>query len=199
MPFSEWKKYRLEDVLDLKSGKSRPKEFGEFPVYGGNGILDYANQFNVSDETIIIGRVGAYCGAVYFENKKIWVSDNALYAKSKNGFISKYLFYYLKNRNLNTMAGGSSHPLLTQGQLNQIEVELPDKQTQTHFASILSSLDDTIELNQQTNKTLEEIAQTLFAEMCLPKNGEKKNKIGDYIETVSVTHKPNGLSRMNML
>jgi type I restriction enzyme S subunit len=65
---SEWKTYQLGDLIDLKSGKSRPKEIGEYPVYGGNGILDYTNQFNVSDETIIIGRVGAYCGSVYFES-----------------------------------------------------------------------------------------------------------------------------------
>ena len=170
MSFSEWKRYKLEEVLDLKSGKSRPKETGEYPVYGGNGILDYANRFNASDETIVIGRVGAYCGSVYFENRNIWISDNALYAKSKIGFNSKFLYYYLKLKNLNAIAGGSSHPLLTQGQLNNIEVELPNEGVQKKIASILSSLDDKIEINRQTNQTLETLAQTLFKEMCLPKS-----------------------------
>lgn len=181
MSFNEWKKYELGELIDLKSGKSRPKEFGEYPVYGGNGILDYTNQFNASDETIIIGRVGAYCGSVYFEKNKIWISDNALYAKSKNGNNSKFLYYYLKDKNLNRFAGGSSHPLLTQGQLNQIEVEVPNEHTQQRIASILSSLDDAIELNQQINKTLEEMAKAIFKEWFVDFNYH--NATGKFQET----------------
>lgn len=178
---SEWKTYQLGELIDLKSGKSRPKEFGEYPVYGGNGILDYTNQFNVSDETIIIGRVGAYCGSVYFENKKIWISDNALFAKAKKKNNSKFLYYYLKDKNLNRLAGGSSHPLLTQGQLNQIEVEVPNEPTQQRIASILSSLDDAIELNQQINKTLEEMAKAIFKEWFVDFNFP--NDTGKFQET----------------
>lgn len=181
MSFSEWKTYQLEELIDLKSGKSRPKEVGEYPVYGGNGILDYTNQFNVSDETIIIGRVGAYCGSIYFENKKIWISDNALFAKAKNGNSAKFLYYYLKDKNLNRFAGGSSHPLLTQGQLNEIEVEVPSEKTQQRIASILSSLDDAIELNQQINKTLEEMAKAIFKEWFVDFNFP--NATGKFQET----------------
>ena len=190
MSSSEWKKYKLGDVVELRSGKSRPKEIGKYPVYGGNGILDYANQFNASDDTIIIGRVGAYCGSVYFERNRIWISDNALYAKSKGDFSSKFLYYCLKDRNLNSLAGGSSHPLLTQGQLNQIDIKLPNEKTQYKIAIILSSLDDKIELNHQTNKTLEAIAQTLFKEMCLPKGEElpKGWRIGTLGEVLEIKY-----------
>ncbi len=190
MSSSEWKKFKLGDVLELRSGKSRPKEIGKYPVYGGNGILDYANQFNASDDTIIIGRVGAYCGSVYFEWNRIWISDNALYAKSKEGFSSKFLYYYLKDRNLNSLAGGSSHPLLTQGQLNQIDIKIPNEKTQHKIAIILSSLDDKIELNRQTNKTLEAIAQTLFEEMCLSKGDELQEgwRIGTLGEVLEIKY-----------
>jgi len=177
----KWKTYELGEVLYLKSGKSRPKEIGDYPVYGGNGILDYTNQFNVNDDTIIIGRVGAYCGSVYFEDRKIWISDNALYAKPKKGFNSRYLFYLLKDKKLNQFAGGSSHPLLTQGVLNDLEIELPNEQTQQRIASILSSLDDAIELNQQINKTLEEIAKAIFKEWFVDFNFP--NATGKFQET----------------
>mgnify|MGYP000182454807 FL=1 len=85
---SIWKEYRLDECTEIKNGKSRPKINGTIPIYGGNGILDYCNVSNVKGETIIIGRVGAYCGSVYFENKEIWVSDNALFAKPKSDFNS---------------------------------------------------------------------------------------------------------------
>lgn len=159
-----WKKYNMSEVAELKNGKSRPEKVGAYPVYGGNGILGYTDKFNVDNETIIIGRVGAYCGAVYFERNKSWISDNALYAKTHKGFDSKYLFYLLKYKNLNQYAGGSSHPLLTQGRLNELKVEVPPLHTQTRIASILSALDDKIDLNHQTNATLEAIAQAIFKE-----------------------------------
>ncbi len=159
---SEWKEYRLGDIAEIKNGKSRPKVSGNVPVYGGNGILDYCNMSNIKGETIIIGRVGAYCGSVYFENKDIWISDNALFAKSKNGFDSKYIYYILKNDNLNQYAGGSSHPLLTQGRLNELTYNIPDLPTQIAIAEILSFLDDKIELNNKINQELENLAQTLF-------------------------------------
>jgi type I restriction enzyme S subunit len=159
---SIWKEYRLDECTEIKNGKSRPKINGTIPIYGGNGILDYCNVSNVKGETIIIGRVGAYCGSVYFENKEIWVSDNALFAKPKSDFNSKYLYYLLKQDNLNQYAGGSSHPLLTQGRLNELKYSIPDLTTQTSIAEILSSLDDKIELNNKINQELENLAQTLF-------------------------------------
>ena len=160
---SEWQACTLSDVLKFGNGKSRPKESGEIPVYGGNGILDYTNCSNYSDETIVIGRVGAYCGATYYENQEIWVSDNALSAKALYGNDTKFLYYFLKNLDLNQFAQGSSHPLLTQTLLNSIEVGIPSSlPEQKAIASVLSSLDDKIDLLHRQNKTLEAMAETLF-------------------------------------
>jgi len=159
----EWKEYKLGDVINFGNGKVRPTSKGEIPVYGGNGILDYTNQFNYDDDTIIIGRVGAYCGSVFFENRPIWVSDNALTAKPRLGFNSKFLYYYLKDLGLNQFAEGSSHPLVTQSLLNSIEVLIPDDhKEQKIIAEILSSLDNKIDLLHRQNKTLEQLAETLF-------------------------------------
>lgn len=159
---TEWKDFKLSDVLEIKNGKSRPNSIGQNPVYGGNGILGFSDKYNVKDETIVIGRVGAYCGSTYFTDEPIWVSDNALYGKAKSGFNPKYLYYLLKWDNLNKYAGGSSHPLLTQNRLNDLVYSLPPLPIQRRIASILSSLDDKIELNNAINKNLEELAQTLF-------------------------------------
>ncbi|KFD42434.1 hypothetical protein DK28_0205265 [Peptococcaceae bacterium SCADC1_2_3] len=153
----------MGDVIIFGNGKARPKTEGEIPIYGGNGILGYCDQFNYQDETIIIGRVGAYCGSVFYKNKPIWVSDNALSAKPKERNNTKFLFYFLKNLELNQFAEGSSHPLVTQTLLNSIDIEIPEKETeQKAIASVLSSLDDKIDLLHRQNKTLEAMAETLF-------------------------------------
>ena len=160
---SEWKECKLENVLVFGNGKVRPTEKGYIPVYGGNGILDYGNNYNYSEETIIIGRVGAYCGAVYYENRPVWISDNALSAKPKDNNVAKFFYYYLNYLGLNQFAEGSSHPLVTQKLLNSIDIEIPNSiPEQKAIAEVLSSLDDKIDLLHRQNKTLESMAEALF-------------------------------------
>jgi len=176
----------LSDVIDLGNGQARSKsEEGEYPVYGGNGILGYANESNYNGETIIIGRVGAYCGSVYYENKPIWISDNALSAKPRNFNHAKYLYYFLINMNLNQLAEGSSHPLLTQTLLNSIDIEISgDEKEQKAIAGVLSSLDDKIDLLHRQNKTLEAMAETLFRQWFVEEadEGWETGTLGDAIE-----------------
>ena len=162
----EWKEIELSEIVEFGNGKKKPDSNGDIPIYGGNGILGYSREYNYEGETIIIGRVGAYCGSVYYENKPIWVSDNALAAKAKVGNSTKFLYYFLKNANLNQHAGGSSHPLVTQTLLNSLEYEICINKSEQHaIASVLSSLDDKIDLLHRQNQTLEQMAETLFREM----------------------------------
>ncbi len=190
---SEWKEYKLGDVIQFGNGKERPKTEGEIPVFGGNGILGWCDKSNYLDETVIIGRVGAYCGSVFYQNRPIWVSDNALAAKPKNNFNLKFLYYYLKNLQLNNFAEGSSHPLVTQTLLNSIEISITDDITeQTAIAELLSSIDDKIDLLHRQNKTIEQLTETLFRQWFVEEAEEKSDKqmmIGDLIESVSITHK----------
>lgn len=160
---NEWKEYKLGEVVSFGNGKERPQEKGVIPVYGGNGILDCTNTYNYEGETIILGRVGAYCGSVYYSNTPIWVSDNALVAKPKEGHNTKFFYYYLTHIKLNDYAEGSSHPLITQRLLNSIDIRIPTNELeQRRIASILTSLDDKIDLLYRENATLEAMAETLF-------------------------------------
>ena len=68
----------------------------------------------------------------------------------------------MKTLNFSILNGGSAIPSLTTKTLNQIIVSIPNLETQEKIASILSALDDKIEINNEMNKTLEEMAQTLF-------------------------------------
>lgn len=158
-----WRAVKLGEVVKFGNGKARPKISGSTPIYGGNGILGYASEANYDGQTIIIGRVGAYCGSVYFADEPVWVSDNALSVKPKHYNDTHFLYYFLKNLNLNQGAEGSSHPLITQTLLNSLDVSLPQNiAEQKAIASVLSSLDDKIDLLHRQNQTLEAMAETLF-------------------------------------
>ena len=158
----EWKEVTISDIANLKNGKKRPSESGDVPVFGGNGIMDYVNSFN-GEDTIVIGRVGAYCGCVYLSKGKCWVSDNAIAAKAKEDNDNEYLYYLLSSLNLNHHHIGGAQPLMTQDIIGRIEVIVPQtKDDQRRIASILSSLDRKIELNNKINADLEEMAQAIF-------------------------------------
>ncbi|HCS7507058.1 TPA: restriction endonuclease subunit S [Escherichia coli] len=182
---SEWSNVNLASLLSFGNGKSRPLDSGNIPVYGGNGIMSYVSHFNYDHETIIIGRVGAYCGATYYENKPIWISDNALSAKAVGEHNTKYLYYLLKNLDLNQFAEGSSHPLLTQKLLNSIETKTAlNPNEQKSIASVLSSLDDKIDLLHRQNKTLESMAETLFRQWFIEEAQDEwpEKSLNQYVE-----------------
>lgn len=133
-----WECCRLGKILSFGAGKTRPKSGETYPVYGGNGILDYCNNYN-SENAIIIGRVGVYCGTVYYEPDKCWISDNALFAESKNS-MHFYNYYLLKNMNLNARQIGTGQPLITQGLLNKIRILLPAESLMMKYNQIASEL-----------------------------------------------------------
>ena len=158
----EWKSYSLGDVASFKNGKKKVKTEGIYPVYGGNGISDYVSEFNSDGETIVIGRVGAYCGSVYKVTDKCWISDNAIECKIKDNYDFKYLFYLISSLKLNNYRIGSTQPLLTQDILNDISIVLPDLETQKKISEILNIIDKKIELNISINRNLHNIVDVIF-------------------------------------
>lgn len=161
----EWKMGKLGDIATFYNGKSRPKESGEIPVYGGNGILEYTNLSNYGGKSIIIGRVGAYCGSLYFENRDIWVSDNALLVKANNGNHTHFLFYLLKSLELNSMAEGSSHPLLTQTLLKSIDINVPPNEKIESFEFQLEQWTNKMDSNISQIQTLTKLRDTLLPKL----------------------------------
>ena len=90
---------KLGELMTFGNGKSRPKTDGPIPVYGGNGVLSYTDHHNI-ENAVLIGRVGAYCGSVYLEQGICWVSDNAIFAKSKITKDEFFDYFLLKRLNL---------------------------------------------------------------------------------------------------
>ena len=145
---------KLSEVIDFKNGKKKPDSIGNIPIYGGNGITGFTNDFNSKGKCLIIGRVGAYCGCVYREENKCWISDNAIVGYSNEKIDFYYSYYLLKNMNLNSLHIGSGQPLMTQEILNNIEVNVPKHNIQQKIGKILNTFDLKIKENNETNNNL---------------------------------------------
>ena len=165
MNFNEWKKCTLGDLVTFQRGhdlsKAKMME-GKYPVTGSNGIIGYHNEYTTEAPCITIGRSGNV-GNPFYYNEKCWAHNTTLYIKKFHQVDPKFIYYYLKTLDLGHYAGGSAVPTLNRNHIHPIEVYVPtDVEEQKAIANILSSLDEKIELNNQMNKTLEEMAQALF-------------------------------------
>lgn len=79
--------YKLDkagNFIEFKNGKSiKPGGAGAYPVYGANGIIGMSDEWK-EQNSVIIGRVGAYCGTVQFCRERYWASDNTIVACPKD-------------------------------------------------------------------------------------------------------------------
>ena len=159
---SKWLKTTLGKCLDFTNGKTKPNEKGDLNIYGSNGTIGNCKKYNSPKNTIVIGRVGNYCGSVHFSKEACWVTDNALKAVSKDGNNAMFFYYFLKSFDLGRLRGGSGQPLLTQSILNSIEIISPPNEEQEAIANILGSIDDKIKLNNELNKRVEKLIKVIF-------------------------------------
>jgi type I restriction enzyme S subunit len=161
-----WEEKLLGDLIVFKNGKRIENtdydDNGLNPVYGSNGIIGRTNKRNVVGESIIVGRVGAYCGSLQYSNHSAWITDNAIYGVVKPGNDTRFLYYLMNTIPIREFAGGSAQPLINQTILNNISVNVPNLKIQRRIADILGSIDDKIELNRRMNETLEQMAMALY-------------------------------------
>lgn len=113
-----WKWVRLGEVLSISSGdgltKREMSEKGIYPVYGGNGINGYHNAYNVSKKTLVIGRVGYYCGSTHITEDKAWITDNAFITTFDESNINmQWLKYYIDYLNPRNKASATAQPVIS--------------------------------------------------------------------------------------
>jgi type I restriction enzyme S subunit len=121
----------LGDAIRVSSGSGlTAKEMainGHIPVYGGNGVNGYHNESNIGVETIVIGRVGYYCGAVHLTPKEAWVTDNALIVRFDESLIDKrFLYWLLSGTDLRRNDSSTAQPVISGTKIYGIGIKIPN-------------------------------------------------------------------------
>jgi type I restriction enzyme S subunit len=110
----------------------------------------------------------------------------------KENIISEFLYYLLKNNveYLKSQASGTTFGELSKSTLKKLTFLLPPLPEQKAIAEVLSSIDDKIELLHRQNKTLEEMAMTLFGQWFIEPtkdglpDGWEEVSLGEFIKEV---------------
>jgi type I restriction enzyme S subunit len=189
---------KLGEVFKLSSGKSLPEKKripGNCNVYGGNGITGCHNDYFVEKSTIVIGRVGEYCGTVHLTSDKCWVTDNALMVTEWYIDVDKkYLEYALNSLNLHQYAKTVGQPSISQGNIYGLDIDIPNKETQQEIVQILNRTKEVILQRNNQLQELDNLIKARFVEL-FDNGNYPKIKLGDACKKITDgTHKtPNYL------
>lgn len=139
-----WEWVRLGELISIESGKgltSKDMKEGEIPVFGGNGITGYHNEALVNKETVVIGRVGFYCGSVHLTPKEAWVTDNAFITTFPDKSIdTKYLIYILRHMNLGKSHNATAQPVVSGKKIYPLLFPLPPLEEQHRIVAKIEEI-----------------------------------------------------------
>ena len=154
----------LNEFITLQRGFDLPKGDridGEIPVVASTGVGGYHNEAKVEAPGVVIGRSGSIGGGQYI-TEDFWPLNTTLWVKDFKGHYPRYAYYLLRNIDFTNFNVGGAVPTLNRNHLSSVLVADIGYNNEKKIAKILGELDDKIELNRQTNQTLEHIAQAIF-------------------------------------
>jgi type I restriction enzyme S subunit len=167
-----WLNVQIGHLFSVRSGKGltakNMAEGGTIPVYGGNGINGYHDEFNMDEPAVVIGRVGFYCGSVHYTEEKSWITDNALIVSFPEEIVSKkYAYFLLKATNLRGNMASSAQPVISGEKIYPVWLTIPPKEEQK---IIINKIEDLMKLADQIEEkyslameNVEKITQSVLA------------------------------------
>jgi len=170
---SEVKTYKLGDVTVNFDARrvpvpARDRAPGPYPYYGASGIVDYVDDFLFDGEYLLIAEDGENLRTrktpiAFVAEGKFWVNNHAHVVQGNHLANTRYLCYALARTNIAGFLTGSTQPKLTQTALNAIPIALPSREYQDQVVEILRALDDKIDSNRRTLRTVLDLAQAHFS------------------------------------
>ena len=163
----DWPLVELGEIIKLSSGRGLTQsnmQEGLYPVYGGNGKTGAHSEYFQEVPNIVIGRVGAYCGAVHITEPKAWITDNALYVTEfKQEIDLGYLAQVLVQLNLNQFAKVGGQPSISQSTVCERTIPLPPLATQEAIVAEIEAEQALVAANRELITRFEQKIQATLA------------------------------------
>ena len=166
-----WDFKKLSYMASLKSGENITstefEKYGEYPVFGGNGLRGYFSKYTHEGEYVIIGRQGALCGNINYTKGKCWVSEHAIVVNPTTKFVTFWMGELLKAMNLNRYSISAAQPGISVENIKKLKIPVPPLQEQQAIANYLdretSQIDNLIEKTKQSIEYLKEYRTALIS------------------------------------
>lgn len=160
-----WKDCELGDVIELKRGYDLPKskrKDGTVPIISSSGSSGCHNDFKISSPGVVTGRYGTI-GEVFYVEENFWPLNTTLYVKDFKGNDPLFIYYLLQTISFQDYTDKGAVPGINRNHVHKAKVRVPESlEIQRDLGKKLYQFEQRVRLNQQTNKTLEQMAQALF-------------------------------------
>lgn len=160
-----WAQGRLSDLVTVKYGKDHKKlADGAYPVFGSGGIMRYVERPLYTGESVLIPRKGTLNNVMYV-NEPFWSVDTMFFTEMKIPNVAKFVFHFLKAKNLASMNAGSAVPSMTTDILNALELAIPSSERLAEFESIVAAIYQMMQANNRESAKLAELRDTLLPKL----------------------------------
>ena len=157
-----WQIGHLSDLITVRYGKDHKKlADGVYPVYGSGGIMRYVEKPLYDKESVLIPRKGTLNNVMYV-NEPFWSVDTMFFTEMKLPNVAKYVFHFVKSKDLASLNAGSAVPSMTTDILKAMELSIPDADTLYKFESIVAPMYRTMKQNTQESNKLAELRDSLL-------------------------------------
>ncbi len=192
----EWREYKIGDIGSFSYGKMPKKDklnTGNYSIFSGYKYqYTYPENNCTKGDLIVVARGVGGTGNVKIVKEDCFLTNLSLKMNFDNNIVdSKFVYYYYFIETLRYLDSGSAQSQITINDLSKAYISLPPLKEQKAIAEVLSSFDNKIELLHRQNKTLEELAQTLFRQWFIEeaKSEWEEVIVGDFVQSNVATIK----------
>ena len=142
---------------------------GHYPYYGATSVMGYVDDYLFDGDYILLGEDGSVqddqgypiLQRVY---EKFWVNNHAHILQGVQPVNNNYLIQVLKNTKVGHIVTGAVQPKISQGNLNSLEIILPEREIIIEFQN---RINETFDLLKSNNSEIEVLSK--LRDLLLPK------------------------------
>ncbi len=158
-----WHIGTLNELLSVKYGKDHKHlANGKIPLYGSGGIMRFVSKALYNKTSVLIPRKGTLSNVMYVD-EPFWSVDTMFYTEISKPFAAKFIYYFVKSKDLAGMDTGSAVPSMSSEIIHSMELAIPDDNTLICFDNRVQPLYNAIKLNTQEIHKLEAMQEVLLS------------------------------------
>ena len=160
-----WEEGVLGDWVEVKYGKDHKKLLdGQVPVYGSGGFMRAVDRPLFEGESVLIPRKGTLNNVMYVD-EAFWTVDTMFYTIMRRTHLAKFVYQFIKQKDLASMNVGSAVPSMTTAVLNNMPIEIPPNDLLEKFDRVVSEFYNKIKSNQTQIQTLTALRDTMLPKL----------------------------------
>lgn len=216
---SEWKEVTLQDVVSILGdglhGTPQYDDNGDYYFINGNNLsngkilikentrktsVEEYNKYrkNLNERTILVSINGTLGNVALYNNEKCFLGKSACYFNVVDTVDKMFIKYVVTDKQfqnyINVFAHGTTIKNVSLKTMREFPFLLPPLPEQRAISSVLSRLDDKIDLLRRQNKNLEAMVETLFRQWFVEEvdEGWEKKPLGNILTTIESGSRPKG-------